>query len=166
MEYLRQRCAEDGIDNVTPVCADASDLTRIAPVDFIFGQMILHHIEPFAPFVQGLRATLKPGGRGFFWENNAASSLLIWFRQNVVGKLWIRKEGDPDEFPLTPQEVGILRDHFAVRQVYPQMVFLQLIPRYLFRGKLRAPFRLMDQFLFRRGWLLHYSYRQFLLLQG
>jgi hypothetical protein len=41
-------------------------------------------------------------GRGFFWENNARIKSMIWFRQNIVGKLWVPKFGDSEEFPLTP----------------------------------------------------------------
>ena len=62
-----------------------------------------------------LRRTLKPNGKAFFYENNAASDLLIWFRNNLVGKLGVPKYGDKDESPLAPQEIDLLRRSFSVR---------------------------------------------------
>jgi len=59
------------------------------------------------------------GGRAFFYENSAMSSLLVWFRQHVVGRWWVPKCGDEEEFPLTPGEVDMLRRAFAVRVAYP-----------------------------------------------
>ena len=80
----------------------AQDISKLGKVDFIFGSMILHHIEPFDEFARSLSNVIKPGGKGFFWENSARSKTMIWFRQNMVGKLWLPKYGDQDEFPLTP----------------------------------------------------------------
>ena len=79
-----------------------------------FGSMVLHHIEPFDEFAEDLRNAVKPGGRGFFWENSARCRMLIWFRENIVGRLWVPKEGDPDESPLTPGEVDEIRKYFHV----------------------------------------------------
>jgi len=108
---------------VKPTCASALALDDIEQVDFVFGSMILHHIEPFEQFANQLRRVLKPGGKAFFFENSAASRLLVWFRQNIVGKLWVPKYGDKDEFPLMPQEIDQLRKRFQVMIIYPEMVF-------------------------------------------
>ena len=160
------RCSELGLSNVRGVCANALEMSVPEPMDFVFGSMILHHIEPFSAFAERLVQLLKPGGRAFFYENNASSSVLIWFRQNVVGKLWVPKHGDPDEFPLMPSEIEELRKRFKVRVVYPEMFFFELVGHYLFRGHLIAPFRWLDHLFYRRGWLLKYSYRQFVLLEA
>ena len=159
---LKAFCAEKNITNVTPICADAIGIADIGPVDFVFGSMILHHIEPFADFADGLNRILKPGGRAFFYENNAASRLLVWFRQNLVGKLWVPKHGDSQEFPLTPQEVDELRRYFTVEIEYPQLFFWRLIAMYILRGRLYDEFHAVDNFFFRHKLMLRYSYRQYL----
>ncbi|HEV2148601.1 MAG TPA: class I SAM-dependent methyltransferase [Longimicrobiaceae bacterium] len=163
-ENLRAFCAENGIDNVTPVCMEAMEIGRLDRVDFAFGSMILHHIEPFAEFAELLRGRVRPGGRGFFWENNARSELMIWFRQNVVGRFGVPKYGDDEEFPLTPGEVGILRRHFRVELRYPELYFFRMIPPYLLRGRFEEPFARLDRAFYRFERLRQYTYRQYVLL--
>ena len=159
-------CARNGINNVKGICANVLDLSQFEPFDFVFGSMILHHIEPFGAFVAQLRRILKPGGKAFFYENNAASKTLVWFRQNVIGHLWVPKYGDPDEFPLTLQEVDELRHYFRVEIQYPEMLLFSLISTYLLRGAFGRTFGALDQLFYRRNWLLKYSYRQFLSIFG
>jgi 2-polyprenyl-3-methyl-5-hydroxy-6-metoxy-1,4-benzoquinol methylase len=163
---LKEFCAHQNITNIRPVCASALDMGDVEQVDFVFGSMILHHIEPFEQFVNQLRRVLKPGGKAFFFENSAASRLLIWFRQNVVGKLWVPKYGDKDEFPLTPQEIDELRKEFQVQIVHPEMVFFSLISGYLLRRRLLKSFIAVDRFFYRRRWLLRFSYQQYVLING
>ena len=163
---LTEFCTHNGIANIRPVCASVLDMDEVGQVDFIFGSMILHHIEPFVIFASQLRRTLKPGGKAFFYENSAASRLLVWFRQRIVGKLWVPKYGDKDEFPLTPQEIDELRKRFDVQIIYPEMVFFRLIGDYLLRNRLLTVLIAVDRFFYRRRWLLRYSYRQYVLLNG
>lgn len=165
IDSLNDWCAAHGITNLRGVCMSAAEIDALGPADFIYGSMILHHIEPFGAFAASLGSALKPGGRAFFYENSAVSNLLIWFRDHVIGKLWIPKYGDPDEFPLTPAEINLLREHFDVEVEYPEMLFFALGSQYLLRGRLMAPFRALDAFLYRRRWLLRYSYRQFVKLR-
>lgn len=164
IDDMNRLCQKNNIDNVRGICANAFDLRQVGSMDYVFGSMILHHIEPFRDFVKELRNTLKPGGRAFFYENNAASRGLVWFRQNVVGRWWVPKYGDPDEFPLTPQEVDLLRQQFHVEIRYPEMLFFRLISTYLLRGKISGPFYSLDNLFYRRAWMLRYSYRQYLLI--
>ncbi len=163
---LRQRCAQLGLGNVTAVVADAMKIDSLGSFDFVFGSMILHHLEPFRNFAGVLRRTVNNGGKAFFYENNAASTLLVWFRTNVVGKLWVPKHGDAEEFPLTPAEVNALREHFTVRLEYPEMVFFQLASVYLLRHRLHAPMQAVDRFLYRRKVGLSWSYRQYVMLEA
>src|ERR1700722_514975 len=159
-------CAERGISNVRGICGSVLELDGLEPVDFIFGSMILHHIEPFDRLARQLRRLLKPGGKAFFYENNAASRTLVWFRQNIIGHLWIPKYGDPEEFPLTPQEVDELRRYFRVEAIYPEMLFFSLASTYLLKGRFGKSLSALDRFFYRKRWLLRYSYRQCLLIQG
>jgi SAM-dependent methyltransferase len=164
IKNLTDYCTRRKIANIRPVQISALELPRVGNADFVFGSMILHHLEPFDRFVEALRAVLRADGKAFFWENSARSALLIWFRQNVVGRLWVPKYGDPDEFPLTPSEVDLLRRHFAVHVEIPELVLFRLISLYLLRNRLRAPFAWADRIGYRFGWLRKYSYTQYIIL--
>ncbi|HEY1998045.1 class I SAM-dependent methyltransferase [Paraburkholderia sp.] len=164
VENLKRYCAEQRIDNIRPVALNAHDIGTLPQVDFVFGSMILHHIEPFEQFSAALRAAIKPGGRAFFWENNGASDTMMWFRDHVIGKLWIPKYGDVDESPLAPREVNELRKHFDVTAEFPEMVYVQMASTYLLRGRLQSQAARIDQYLARYPSLRKYSYRQYLCL--
>ena len=117
-------------------------------------------------FVPVLRRTLKPNGRAFFYENNAASDLLIWLRKNLVGKLGVPKYGDKGESPLAPQEIDLLRRSFSVSVSYPEMLFFQLASPYLFRRHLGSVLTALDDFLYKQNVGVRYSYRQYVQLQA
>lgn len=163
---LAAYCDARRVVNLEPRVLSALDLDRLGEADFVFGSMILHHLEPFAVFAARLRQVLRPGGKAFFWENNARSRLMVWCREHVIGRWWIPKYGDADEFPLTPAEVDELRKHFGVEVEYPELVLFRMIPRYLFRGRGMAPFDYLDRVGYRWPTIRRYSYRQYLLLTG
>jgi 2-polyprenyl-3-methyl-5-hydroxy-6-metoxy-1,4-benzoquinol methylase len=162
---LGEYCRENRIDSVEPVQMTAMDIDKLGPVDFVFGSMILHHLEPFAEFAARLRSAMSPSAKAFFWENNARSRLMIWFRNHVIGRLWIPKHGDPDEFPLTPDEVAELGKRFGLEIEYPELVLFRMIPLYLFRGRCTAPFAWLDRVCYQFPMIRRYSYRQYLLLR-
>ena len=164
IDNLAEYCSLHRIENVRPIRMSALEIDRLRGAQFVFGSMILHHLEPFADFARRLRTALDRGGRAFFWENNATSELIVWFRNHVVGKLWVPKHGDRDEFPLTPAEVEELRRHFEVRIEYPELLLFRMIPLYLLRGRLMAPFEALDDIGYRSEWLRRRSYRQYLCL--
>lgn len=161
---LTEYCAAVGISSIRPVRLSALDIATLGQVDFVFGAMILHHLEPFPEFARSLRAALRPGGKAFFWENSARSALMIWFRDHVVGRLWVPKHGDADEFPLMPREIDELRAAFEVEIEYPELLLFRMIPRYLLRGYCMAPFDWLDRVSYRFATLRQYSYRQYLCL--
>ncbi len=164
VKNLSKYCQDNGILNVTPINMSAQEISKLDKADFMFGSMILHHIEPFDDFSENLRDVIKPGGKCFFWENNARSKMMIWFRQNVVGKLWVPKYGDPDEFPLTPREVEEIKRYFHVEIEYPELLFFRMISFYLLRGHLLRPFQMLDDYFFNYPMFRKYSYRQYLCL--
>jgi SAM-dependent methyltransferase len=161
---LSQFCQENQIKNIIPIKCSAFDILELAPFDFVFGSMILHHLEPFEDFSNILRKSITPGGKAFFYENNAFSELLIWFRNNVVGKYGIPKYGDDDESPLTPKEIESLRQKFLVNIVYPELAFFGLASVYLLKGRLHRFLKGLDDYLFQFEGFRKYSYRQYLLL--
>ncbi len=161
---LTDFCAQHDIQNVKPFPMRAEDIRNLERVHFVFGSMILHHIEPFATFASTLASVLLPGGKGFFWENNASSDILIWFRKHVVGRWWVPKFGDDQEFPLTRSEIESLRQHFRVEVEYPELYYFRLASDYLLRGHLKAPFHWLDRVCYPIPWLRRRSYRQYVYL--
>ena len=164
IENLVAYCRRNSVGNIHPMRLSALEIGNVPKADCVFGSMILHHIEPFAEFARILRASVKPGGKGFFWENNAQSNTMIWLRQNLVGRLWVPKYGDPEEFPLTPSEVDELRRYFDVTVEYPELLYFRMIPTYLLRGRLMRPFQLLDGLFYRFPKFRRYSYRQYVFL--
>lgn len=157
---LSAYCQENNIKNISPMKLPAQEITKLDNVDFVFGSMILHHIEPFEELARDLRSILKPGGKGFFWENNAQSKLMIWFREHIVGKLWVPKFGDPDEFPLMASEVDELRKHFRVDIEFLELFYFRMISKYLLRGHFYALFEMLDNYFYRYPSLRKRSYYQ------
>jgi 2-polyprenyl-3-methyl-5-hydroxy-6-metoxy-1,4-benzoquinol methylase len=164
VKNLSGYCQDNGIRNVFPMKMPAQEISKLEKADFVFGSMILHHIEPFDEFAKSLRTVVKQGGKAFFWENNARSKTMIWFRQNVVGKLWVPKYGDPEEFPLTPSEVNEIKKYFHVQLEFPELLFFRMISSYLLRGHLRSPFEILDNYFYKYPAIRKYSYRQYLCL--
>lgn len=52
---LFQYCQDNGIRNITPIKISAQEISRLKKTDFIFGSMVLHHIEPFGKFASSLK---------------------------------------------------------------------------------------------------------------
>lgn len=161
---LSQFCVENKINNITPINCSAFEILALAPFDFVFGNMILHHLEPFEDFSDILRTSIAPGGKAFFHENSALSDLLIWFRNNLVGKYGIPKYGDDGEFPLLPKEIESIHRNFSVNIVYPELLFFRLASTYLLKGHLYQLMKWLDDYYFQFHRFRKYSYRQYLLL--
>jgi SAM-dependent methyltransferase len=166
IQSLSQLCVENGIENIAPIKCSAFSIPELGSFDFVFGSMILHHLEPFATFSETLKKSMAQGGKAFFYENNALSNLLIWFRTNLVGKYGIPKYGDDDEFPLTPAEVKILKQDFTVKIIYPKFVFFSLVSIYLLKGNLQSSLQILDDYLGQFSSVRKYSYLQYLLLEN
>ena len=164
IENLRKRCNKLAITNVRAVVGDAMKIDELGQFDYIFGSFIMHHLEPFTEFAAALQRTLHSPGKAFFYENSAASRLLVWFRTNLVGRFWLPKYGDQDEFPLTPQEIDILRQRFNIQIVFPEMFFFQLASVYLLRRRFSRIMCAIDKFLYTRRIGVRYSYRQYVLM--
>ncbi len=65
IKNLSEYCQDNGICNVYPMKMAAQEISKLGKADFIFGSMILHHIEPFDEFARCLRTVIKEGGKGF-----------------------------------------------------------------------------------------------------
>lgn len=165
IDGLSQFCQEHHITNIKAINCSAFEIAKLGEFDFVFGNMILHHLEPFNVFSDVLKASLNKQGKAFFHENNAFSKILVWCRNNLVGKYGIPKYGDDDEFPLMPQEIALLSNNFSVRIVYPELLLFRLFSAYLLKSKLEKTMKKLDDYLFRFSRLRQYSYRQYLLIE-
>jgi 2-polyprenyl-3-methyl-5-hydroxy-6-metoxy-1,4-benzoquinol methylase len=166
IELLKRSCRQHNIQNINALQMSAFDIVELGQFDAVFGLFVLHHIEPFDKFPEILWKAMKPHARAFFYENNGSSRLLLWFRDHALGRLWIPKKGDPDEEPLSTQEVAALKQYFAVMHDFLEMRYFGLIPEYLFGGRFHRPFRIIDRFCLNRGLFVNLSYRQCILLES
>lgn len=158
-----ERAKEFGIDARV---MDAMDITSLGEFDFVFGAMVLHHIEPFNEFAAILRKSVRPGGKAFFTENNGRNCLLMWCRDNLTGRFGIPKLGDDDEHPLTPAEINMLHQHFAVDVSYPSLLLFGLASTYLTGKRFGRALTAIDHGLYRLPFLRPYGYRQDILLDS
>jgi 2-polyprenyl-3-methyl-5-hydroxy-6-metoxy-1,4-benzoquinol methylase len=166
IELLKTSCRQHNIQNINALQMSALDIVELGQFDAVFGLFVLHHIEPFDKFPEILWKAMKPEARAFFYENNGSSRMLLWFRDHALGRLWIPKKGDPDEEPLSPQEVAALRKYFSVTHEFLEMRYFGLIPEYLFGGRFYRPFRMIDRFCLKWGLFVNLSYRQCILLES
>jgi precorrin-6B methylase 2 len=76
-EEVRRHAARLGLDNVHPVAAtpDAPGLPR--PVDVVLLVASYHHLPDHVPWFDGLRASLRPGGRVVILESIPGSGLRL-----------------------------------------------------------------------------------------
>jgi 2-polyprenyl-3-methyl-5-hydroxy-6-metoxy-1,4-benzoquinol methylase len=162
IESLAREARETGLSNLQPRLISAPFMGGIDGFDFIFGNFILHHLEPVEQFASELHDKLRL--KGFFWENNAASRLFVWLRNHAAGRLWIPKYGDDIESPLTPDELEVLRKYFTVEVEYPEMYFWRLVSGYILGDRLYSLAVALDEFFYRHNILTRYSYRQFIRL--
>ena len=77
IKNLSEYCTNNNIENITPIKLSAQEITSLEKVDFVFGSMILHHIEPFNKFASDLRKIIKPEGKAFFYEKDFTRCRLI-----------------------------------------------------------------------------------------
>lgn len=163
---LTASCAEAGIDDVVAIRASAFDVAELGPFDAVFGSMILHHLEPFDAFVDVLAAAMAPGGRGFFYENNAMSKALVWCRRHLVGRFGIPRNSDDEEFPLEPRELGLLARRFTIEVEYPTLYLARMASGYLLRGHGERQLGWIDDLLYPIERIRRLSYRQYVKLTG
>lgn len=165
IDRLKRASAALSLGRVEAHVEDALRIDEHGPFDAVLGLFILHHVEPFDVFARRLRGTLKPGGRAFFWENNAVP-MLMWFRSRVVGRFWIPKFGDDDETPLSPQEVDLLRNHFEVKVTIPETLLFRLVSSYVLQRRCAGVCERLDRWAHEIRPFRRLSYRQYVMLQG
>jgi SAM-dependent methyltransferase len=88
VDYVRQRAAKEGLNNVVPVLAAADRTNLSQAVDLVLIVDTYHHIPNRAAYFRELRKSMKPGAR----------LAIIDFRRDSP-------EGPPVEFRFTPGQV-------------------------------------------------------------
>jgi SAM-dependent methyltransferase len=149
---------------INALMLDAFDIDKLGiPFDIITGKYVLHHLEPFEKFIEVIEKTMAKDGRAIFYENNARNKILIFFRENLVGKLGVPKYGDPDEFPFEPREIEMIKRKFKnVKVSYPKFLFWQMLAPYIFKNNKTAHkiFTALDKFIYKLSIFNKYSYVQ------
>lgn len=166
---LNDYIAKNNIANINAFTYDGIDIDSLGQFDFIFGEMILHHIEPFDEFVDSLYNALDKNGKAFFYENSSRSKLLMTARKLLVGKLWIPKHSDDVEYPLEPKEVDLLRNRFETTVEYPYLHYFRMMTTHLLAEKLPPIGRIFgwldDAVYYLLPFMRKYSYRQYIMLK-
>ena len=159
--------------NNTEITAQVMDAVNIGALgerfDFVVGKFILHHIEPFSEFARNVKACMKSGAVGIFYENSSRNRILIFFRNHLVGKFGVPKYGDNVEVPFEDSEIDMLRQNFAeVSLTIPRFVFFSMLGSYIFRKSkgMQEFFQRIDEFFYRRVKVFNkYSYHQVVMFR-
>lgn len=124
--------------------------------DIIYGEMILHHVD-CARVAKHLYRCLKPGGIAYFFENSDRNPILRLIRRTVFGKpgtvqrqrfLFFKRQGTPDEYPLTESEVAAIAAEFREppQRFYDRLVFFETFSYVLGNPRiLKACMQAIDQ---------------------
>lgn len=104
-----------------------------ASFDLVFGSGIVHHLDT-VECAREIARVLRPGGHAVFWEPCGLNPLINAYRYLTPDAR------TPDEHPLLPRDMRILRDRFSSVNVdYYGMTSMLAVP---FRnGVLGAPLR-------------------------
>ena len=89
VEYVKQRAAREGLNNVVAVQASAERTNLPEPVDLVLVVDTYHHIPDRVAYFTALRARMKPGAR----------LAIVDFRKDSP-------EGPPVEFRFTPDQIS------------------------------------------------------------
>jgi len=110
VEYLRQRAAKEGINNVIAVRAAADSPNLPEPVDLVLIVDTYHHIGDREEYFRKLRSSLKPEGR----------VAIIDFKPDSP-------EGPPKEFRFAPEAAEMSAAGYKLAQQFdflPRQNFL------------------------------------------
>lgn len=113
LSEARRRAAANGV-RIAFIQADGQRLPfAAASFDAIWGNAILHHLEPRAAALE-LNRVLRPSGRAVFCEPWDGNPLLRWARARLP---YPQKHRTEDETPLRPTDLHALREVFSDVQV-------------------------------------------------
>jgi SAM-dependent methyltransferase len=140
----RRRAAANGV-RIAFVQADAERLP-FADGSFarIWGNAILHHLD-LRRAARELHRVLQPGGIAVLCEPWGANALLAWARRRLP---YPGKERTPDEQPLLPQDVCLLRQVFPALHIEGHQL-LSMARRVLRPGRLVSGLQWCDSRLLR-----------------
>jgi SAM-dependent methyltransferase len=117
--------------------------------DLVVGKWVLHHVDVAAAAAE-VRRLLMPGGRAVFFENQDRNPVLRAARRRLWGGRRLNWVGTPDEHPLTPTDLDVLRSTFdLVELAYPSFYFFEALSRAL-GHRMHRPLRGLDAVLWRR----------------
>jgi len=112
VEYVKQRAAREGLNNVIAVQAGADRTNLPEPVDLVLIVDTYHHIPNRVAYFTALRSVMKPGAR----------LAIVDFRKDSP-------EGPPEQFRFTPAQISaeLASAGFALQTSHdflPRQIFL------------------------------------------
>lgn len=110
----------------------------------VWGNAILHHLDPRRAASE-LYRVLQPGGIAVFCEPWGMNPLLAWARRRLP---YPGKERTPDEQPLLPCHVRVLREMFPSLQIEGHQL-LSMVRRVLRPGRIVSGLEWCDARLLR-----------------
>jgi SAM-dependent methyltransferase len=113
--------------------------------DLLCGSGIVHHLDT-AVCAREVSRVLRPSGHAVFWEPLGLNPIINVYR------VLTPSARTPDEHPLLPRDIGILRDHFSrVDLQFFGLMSLAAVPFRAMPGGLRLRIALesVDDVLFR-----------------
>ena len=92
-DFLRERLAEEGIDNVEVVLGEFAD-PRLpdGQIDLVFTSNTYHHIQDRPAYFRNLKRDLAPGGRVAVVEYDGSEGLFVRLFGHSTGKQVILEE--------------------------------------------------------------------------
>lgn len=161
IQFVQSEATRLGLKSIDARSIAVQSLVGEKGFDFIYGQFILHHLEPFEEIPPLMDALLAKNGKAYFRENSANNRVLMFFRHHVIGKWGIPKLGDASEEPLGADKIGLLRTRFKVETEYPEMILWHLVSIYILKRKLIGQTHKLDAMTHRFFPILRkYSYYQ------
>ncbi len=114
LEVVQKRAELSGLaDRISTICAPVEAYSGEERYDVIWCNAFLHHVTSELPAViAGLQARLEPGGRIVIAEPFSPR----WLRRLRM-MLPISTNGTPDERPLWPSEIRLIRNAFPGMKV-------------------------------------------------
>jgi SAM-dependent methyltransferase len=88
VDYVRQRAAREGLNNVVAVQAGADRTNLPEPVDVLLIVNTYHHIANRVEYFRAVRAQLKPGAR----------LAIVDYRKGAPS-------GPPEEYRFSPEQI-------------------------------------------------------------
>jgi len=114
-EYLRERLADEGVENVEVVLGEYADpKLPDGEIDLVFTSNTYHHIEERPDYFRNLKRDLAPGGRVAVIEFDGSKGLFVRLMGHSTGKQLILSEMQQAGYSVSEDLSLLERQSFIV----------------------------------------------------